>query len=177
MQMPRIPEWKGVATEKIKAFFLEASARTYAGGGQKYMLSDLPGSKVLRFSKDLGGRDFLYVDCYFSSGRRSFGQTVICVNNIPVWGMQYHGFWEGEDERVIPFLRRTLMAAYGDGLFCGGRGPETYQEETSGLIYRNYRLRHDGWDFTNFEGSEEIYDRNSQVTKSLLRHEYNGLLL
>lgn len=177
MQMPRIPGWKGIDTEEIKAFFLEASAQTYAAGAGKFTVAQLPGSKVLCFHSERSGRTLSYVDCYFSSGRRSFGQTVVSIDNIALWGMQYCGYWEGEEERVIPFLKRALVVAYRAGSFFGGRGPEDYQEEGSGLIYRNYRTRPDGWDFTDFDGYEEIYDRDGKASVSLFRHDYNGLLL
>jgi len=178
MQMPKIPEWKGVATEEIRVFFLEASAETYAAGAAKLTVPQLPGSKVLYYGSEHIGRTFSYVDCYFSSGRRSFGQTVISVDRIAVWGMQYHGFWESEDERVIPFLKRALLAAYSEKLFLGGRGPRVYRDRETerGLLYCNYP---ESDDFTNFKGHEEIVDDTNSATLSgfLFRHKYNGLLL
>ena len=177
MQMPKITDWKGVATEEIKAFFLEAAAHTYAAGADNSTIAQLPGSEVLCFHGERDGRVFSYVDCYFSSGRRSFGQTVISVGRIAVWGMQYHGFWQSEDEeRVIPFLKRALMAAYGAKAFVGGRGPRVYRETEGGLLYCNYP---ESDDFTNFKGHEEIVDDTNATTLSgfLFRHKYNGLLL
>ena len=178
MQMPKITDWKGVATEEIKAFFLEASAKTYAAGVSKRTVASFPGSKVLSY-ESLGHADRLwqYVDCYYSSGRRSFGQTTISVSGITLWGMQYRGFWQSEDEeRVIPFLKRALMAAYGAKAFVGGRGPRVYRETEGGLLYCNYP---ESDDFTNFKGHEEIVDDTNAATLSgfLFRHKYEGLLL
>ena len=173
MQMPPVSEWKIAPTEEIKAFFLEASAETYAANVGKFTIAQLPGSKMLRHHSEIGGRTFSYVDCYFSSGRRSFGQTVISVAGIAVWGMQYCGYWEGEDERVIPFLKRALMVTYSAKEFVGGRGPRIFRETKEGLLYCNYP---ESDDFTNFKGHEEIIDQ-SNLTKFLFRHKYNGLLL
>ena len=114
--------------EEVKRFFLEASLNTYAADAPKTTLEALPKSKELRYERG----DFLYVDMYYSSGYKSGGQTVIWYKGNPVWIMQYQGWWQGDDERVILFLKHALKAADG---FVGGRGPEIFQKGS--LEYRN----------------------------------------
>jgi hypothetical protein len=36
--------------------------------------------------------------------------------------MQYNGWWDTRDERVLPFLKSALFATYSAGYFVGGRG-------------------------------------------------------
>lgn len=145
----------------IEAFFLEAKARGYEADGLKMSIPDLPGSKVIRYQRG----DYLYVDCWFSSGTRSFGQTVICVQGRPVWGMQYHGSWTSGDARVIPFLKRAFHATTE---FVGGRGPFRFEEDS--LSYRNFPVKKD---FANFNGEEEI----REAGKLIFSHTYSGMLL
>lgn len=157
---------------EVEDFFFEASRKTYAGGSiPKTTIADLPGSKVYRYLRG----DFLYVDCYFSSGRKSFGQTVVCFCGKPVWWMQYHGAWESTDERVIPFLKKALAAAYSAGLFIGGRGPRVFEEEH--LVYVNNPTASQ-FGFADFQGREEIRGEmlpDQHGRRSLLFwHEYRG---
>ena len=88
--------------KEVEKFFLEAAAQTYAVGAPQTTITDLPKSKVLRYERG----DWLYVDCYFSANGKSFGQTTIWFQGQPVWGMQYHGYWDDSDKRIIPFLIR-----------------------------------------------------------------------
>ncbi|MBI4028872.1 MAG: hypothetical protein HY376_00695 [Candidatus Blackburnbacteria bacterium] len=49
---------------KLQDFFLRSAAQTYAGGGKKEMIPDLPSSKVYRVEED----NLLYVDMYWTNG-------------------------------------------------------------------------------------------------------------
>jgi len=123
---------------QARLFFLETSSKTYAANARKATIAELPKSKVLTYAKD----PFLYVDCYFASEEaRSGGQTVIWHDGIPIWMMQYHGVWEKHDERINPFLKRALLAAYNVSLFHGGRGPAHYRE--GNLMYSNLLFWHE----------------------------------
>lgn len=145
----------------IELFFLEAKARGYEADALKMSIPDLPGSKVLRYQRG----DYLYVDCWFSSETKSFGQTVIWFQGRPIWCMQYHGYWEAVDERVIPFLKRALRSTTE---FVGGRGPFRYNEGS--LTYRNFPIKKD---FAEFNGEEEIRENGAR----LFFHAYSGMML
>lgn len=145
----------------IQAFFLEAVQRTYAADAPKASIADLPGSKVLRYERG----DLLYVDYWFSSRKKSSGQTVIWFQNRPVWCIQYHGSWAGDDPRVIPFLKRALLSQI---TFNGGRGPFRYDE--GALTYRNFPVKKD---FADFRGEEEIHEGS----KLLFSQAYSGMML
>lgn len=155
-----------VNRKEIEEFFLEAAAKTYAADAPKTTIAELPKSKVLRYERG----EWLYVDCYFSANGKSFGQTTIWFQGQPVWGMQYSGFWDKDDKRVIPFLKRALAAAYAKGEFYGGRGPHHFQDEDGSLIYTN---QPDDDDFGCFDGWEEISDSQNV----LFTHYYNGITL
>lgn len=92
---------------EIKKFFFEASLAGWAGNGKKTTLPELPMLKVYIYEK---GR-FRYVDLYYAyaSGKQSFGQTTIWYDGIPVWGMQFGGYYP---EDVIPFLKTALRNTY-----------------------------------------------------------------
>lgn len=79
--------------------------------------------------------------------------------------MQYHGRWEGDDERVIPFLKRALRATTE---FVGGRGPNRYDEGS--LRYQNFPVKKD---FADFTGEEELRENG----KLLFTHAYSGMML
>ena len=145
----------------VEAFFLDAVQHTYAANAAKTSVAELPGSKVCRYARG----EFLYVDIWFSSKNKSFGQTTIFHRCKPVWGMQYRGFWTGNDERVIPFQKRALLAATE---FVGGRGPHKFVEGT--LVYRNFPLKKG---FDDFAGEEEIREGSTL----LFWHSYSGLAL
>lgn len=155
----------------IKAFFLEASAKTYASGEvQKTTNADLPGSKEYRYQK--GG--LFYVDTYFTHGERSGGQTVIfCANREwqPVWLFQYHGWCKNDDPGVLAFLKRVLADAYTKNVFFGGRGVDGYTESVGPhtLLYFNNPMG----TFESGSGGESIY----YDQKKVFWHTYQHYLL
>ncbi len=137
-----------------------------------WTIGELPGSKVLRYARP----PFLYVDCYFSVGEKSFGQTGIWHEALragPVWGMQYRGWCK--DKRVIPFLKRALLAAYESRIFRGGRGPKIFEVAGETLAYHNSLCQRDT--FSDSEGGEDMWDTASDSLEILFHHDYNCLAL
>jgi hypothetical protein len=165
----------GIDLKHLEAFFLEAASETYAGGTPKTTITDLPRSKVYRFERG----QFLYVDTYFTNGSWSGGQTVIYVDLVPTWLMQYNGWCKDDDKDVLAFLKKALQAQYFTGEFFGGRGPhELWQyddKRTGSLVYRNHPDIYNR-DFAYFQGRERIF-RYPAHTTDLFWHRYQGLLL
>lgn len=153
--------------KEVEEFFLEAARQTYAADAPKTTIAELPKSKVYRYEHE----DWLYVDLYFATNCTSFGTTTIWYRGQPIWGMQYHGYWNMGDERIIPFLKLALRVSYENGVFYGGRGPNALKDESGNLTYRNWP---EPKSFVRFEGYEEIYDER---IKELFHHDYSGMAL
>lgn len=159
--------------QEVLDFFFEAGTKTYAGGMTKTSIKELPGSRVLVYARP----PYRYVDCYFSVGERSFGQTGIwheALPSGPVWGMQYWGWCK--DKRAIPFLKRALLAAYEERIFLGGRGPKHFSVGNEALEYQNYLSR--PGNFSDSEGEEKIWDTTPDSKPLFLfHHDYNCFTL
>lgn len=151
-----------VDIKEAERFFLEAAARTYAADAPKSTIPELPGSKVFHYHRD----DFHYLDCYFSQGARSFGQTIIWAKEVPVWEMQYRG--DCYDKKAIHLLKEVLRLTYAKGLFIGGRGPKYYRNGS--LEYIN-DVNLAICDFGLFEGREKIIEG----INVLFQHDYSGM--
>ncbi len=101
----------------LKGFFFEAALATYAGDGEKIPDEEIaPGFKGHRFVRG----EYVYVDKYAVNGIQSFGQTVIWLDEMPVWFMQYHGFCH--DKRASELVKKAMREAYMQRQFIGGRG-------------------------------------------------------
>ncbi|MBI3304765.1 hypothetical protein HYZ80_00335 [Candidatus Parcubacteria bacterium] len=168
-----------LAEKEVLDFFFEAGMEICADDivMAKRTIVELPGSRVLRYKKP----PFLYVDCYFSVGEKSFGQTGIWHEELrsgPVWGMQYRGWCK--DKRAIPFLRRALRYAYENRIFVGGRGPKSFRVEDETLSYLNGLLTlNRPHSFSDCEGTEGIFDlaAKGEAPSHLFHHGYNCLAL
>lgn len=166
-------------TKRLLDFFFEAALATYAGGGEKTTIADLPGSKSYRHERG----PLLYVDTYFVNGNLSCGQTLIWSENSPVWTMQYRGYCI--DQKAIPTLKRALSLAYRLKRFKGGRGETQGDYEVDGEYrYQNWTLHNE---FEQFDGKEFI-DRTGRLrhpnsansdhwVSRVFMHEYVGGLL
>lgn len=157
--------------QEVMDFFFEAGTKTYAGGMARTTIQELPGSRVLVYERG----PYRYVDYYYSVGENSFGQIAIWHEALPagpIWGMQYRGWCK--DKRVIPFLKRTLVAAYEQRIFLGGRGQQRFRPAGATLVYQNHLLR--SGNFSDSEGAEEIWD-SSLGAKALFHHDYNCFAL
>ena len=153
--------------DTIKAFFLEAAAKTYASGEvQKTTNADLPGSKVYRYERN----GMLYIDTFFTNGERSGGQTVIYQNGKPAWLMQYHGWCKDDNPKVLAFLKAALADAYAKPHFFGGRGIDGFEHDASpDLMYSNDPFG----PFESGYGIEKIYCRSEKI----FWHKYQHFML
>lgn len=152
-------------TAQIQSFFFKAMVGGWAVGGQKIKIADMPGYKAIPFRDG----DFYLLDryCVTPNSPKSAGTTTIWFQGIPVWLMNYGGFYE---ESAIAFLKRTLCKTYEAHQFVGGRGPLVCIEGS--LIYVNQPCLND---FAKFEGREQILDAENGM--SLGFHEYWGFSL
>ncbi|MEK9174669.1 MAG: hypothetical protein AAB725_01735, partial [Patescibacteria group bacterium] len=127
---------------------------------------DLPGYKVMTFEKE----KFVLVDSYCKSGEflhsKSAGTTTIWHDNVPVWWMSYGGYYE---KSAIPFLKQSLLLAYGIHEFVGGRGMLFHSDGS--MIYINHPEINE---FSFFRGREEVIDLSAG---SLGEHVYWGMSL
>lgn len=156
-------------SEGLQAFFFEAALATYAGGASKTTIEGLPGSKVYRYERG----EYLYIDTYFTNGEQSGGQTIIYINNVPAWLMQYHGWCKNDDKVVLDFLKHVLAKAYESRVFYGGRGSPYERLLKNDLIYGNV------WSgsFNHFHGEEAIYKLTEERRERLFWHKFSGVTL
>lgn len=150
---------------QIQSFFFKAMVGGWAVGGKKIKIADMPGYKAIPFRDG----DFYLLDryCVTPNSPKSAGTTTIWFQDVPVWLMNYGGFYE---ESVIKFLKRALRKTYETHQFVGGRGPLVHVKDL--LVYVNQpRLN----DFAKFEGREEVF--NAESGASLGFHEYWGFSL
>ncbi|MEI8123951.1 MAG: DUF5680 domain-containing protein [bacterium] len=150
----------------MKVFF-KAMLAGYAGGcdSDKVVKVKTPdGYTTITFTDG----DFVVVDryCVTSYSDFSAGTTTIFYKENPVWIMFYAGKYP---EKVIPFLKESLVEQYKQWGFRGGRG---YRFRYN----RHYKYTNEGEclsSFTKFKGREEISTRLRG--KSLGFHEYCGV--
>lgn len=150
---------------QVQSFFFKAMVEGWATDSQKIRIAEMPGYKAIPFRDG----DFYLLDryCVSPSSPKSAGTTTIWFQDVPVWLMNYGGYYE---EQAIKFLKRALRQPYEAHQFVGGRGPLVHTEGS--LVYVNQpRIN----DFTKFEGREEIFDTKNST--SLGFHEYWGMSL
>lgn len=148
---------------EMQRMFFEAMLVGYAGTPKKTQIVELPGSKHIVFEKG----HWLVTDTYLVTpvSDRSFGTTVIYHDRIPVWMMQYLGWY---DEGATPCLKAALYAAYGTWEFVGGRGFKRFE-------HGNYRYTNRAkGTMRDFSGDEEIRDANDKLCGY---HSYRGGVL
>lgn len=150
--------------KQIESFFFKAMVEGWAIGSKKIKIADMPGYKAIPFRNG----DFYLLDCYCvtNNSPKSAGTTTIWFQDVPVWLMNYRGFYE---ESVIAFLKRALHKTYEAHQFIGGRGPILYEEDD--LVYMNHP---DHNDFADFDGDEEVFDADGT---SFGYHKYWGMSL
>lgn len=150
---------------EIERVFFAAMQNGYASATKAITAPGMPGSKLIEFKQGI----YTVKDIWFVAPNtpRSFGQTIIWANNIPVWQMQYMGEYP---EEAIPFLRRALRSNYEVSRFYGGRGPKFYFANPNGFKYINVT---DVSEFRYFLGNEVIY-KNDVYFGS---HRYQGSVL
>lgn len=155
-----------VDISKIREFFFRAMASCLASGlSEEIQVHDMPDFLAIHYRDG----DFRLQDqyCAIPGEERSAGTTTIWFKDRPIWIMNYGGAYSKE---AIPFLRAVLRKTYETGQFIGGRGPAYYKGDS--FIYFNQgRL----FDFTNFNGREEIY--RYEDGEPLGFHDYWGMSL
>lgn len=155
-----------VDIKKVEEFFFKAMIEGWAGNGKKVNI--FPGFKSFVISD---GKGFQLCDnyCVNKESKKSVGTTLILVDNVPVWTMNYRGFYE---DWAIDFLKHALLKAYETGNFVGGRGPENYHPGGE-LFYINNVVENN---FSGFYGYETIigYGDNDKVGGY---HRYAGMSL
>ncbi len=171
--------------KRLMDFFFEAATETYASGKKAELLGG--GAKMFRYG-ELGvecgpnGRNAVeYRDTYVVNGEWSGGQTLIYVDEVPVWMMQYQGWCKGDDKEVLPFLKKVLFITYMAKDFNGGRGPNFFQDHReNGLAYENLPYHPDNEsalkNFIYFRGHERIW-RKPEIGTEIFWHRYQGMLL
>lgn len=149
-------------TEQIPRVFFAAMRRKHTETERERTAAEL-GPEVL-----FEACGFKVLCLVMSVGRYQFDRVVILYDNVPVWTMSSEG-WCRED--AVPFLENTLMKAYSQRDFVGGRGPRTVLD-TSGMFYENSVETSSSW--RRFSGREEIVDCDDQCVGW---REYRGRLL
>jgi hypothetical protein len=123
----------------------------YIAKPEKGTISEIPGSKTIEYLED-GWR---VLDTYVVSPVSPFsgGTTIIYYRDLPVWMMQYNGYYHDD---AIPCLKAALAANYEQKVYNGGRGPESFEHE--GFHYFNAPMSNEFFGRTS--GQETIF--NSQ---------------
>lgn len=122
----------------LNEVIVRAKAATYVGEGNRTS-SSRTGSHDLVWSE----AEWRYLDSYFG-GTDFIGQEVVWHSDVPVWGMNYHGYVLRPDlidaGRAGATIKAALSAMYGEGRFLGGfewAGEHgTYVDENSGDVFR-----------------------------------------
>ncbi len=150
---------------QIQAFFFKAMMEGYAVGGQKIKIADMPGYKAIPFRDG----DFYLLDryCVTPNSPKSAGTTTIWFQDVPVWVMNYGGYY---DDHAIRTLKCALRKAYETQQFIGGRGSRVYTDGS--FVYVNHPRRND---FDAFEGRESIINEITGVELGF--HQYWGMSL
>lgn len=158
---------------QLQLFFFEAACATYASGKKATKFGH---EREFRHVSSNGS--LVYIDRYVVNGEYSGGNTVILVEDVPIWLMQYHGWCKNDNKQVLDFLKKCLLISYGKGEWNGGRGPaEFIGNRSENLVYENIpRMPPYGHNFRSFQGRERIYRIGNRVT-DLFWHLYQGLLL
>lgn len=154
----------------LEPFFFEAMITGYVGGNPGIPSQD-PGYAEVLYEHG----DYKLVDKWMSAPSprgTSHGDTRIWYRNIPVWYMQYAGFYP---KVAIPVVRKAVSLAYKQVKFLGGRGVRYMEKETEKgvLIYSNMPDKdHDT--FASFSGEEVVYNERQLLVGF---HHYAGGLI
>jgi len=152
--------------EEIQKFFFKAMKEGWAANGKKFTIPALPNYKGIEFRSEKEDLRLLDFYCVTPNSSKSAGTTTIWHKDIPVWLINYGGFYK---ECAIPFLKNALQKTIEKREFLGGRGPLVFVDEYAGLVYFNNPVQND---FSKFYGHEQIFDI---LTENLLGyHDYWG---
>ncbi|MDP1706726.1 MAG: hypothetical protein Q8L36_02800 [bacterium] len=155
---------------RVQDFFFRAMMQGWTVEGSVIKPPDMLGYKLARFEEDNLRLTDLW--CTGGGGEKSAGTTTIFFGEIPIWVMQYNGWYH---EEAIPTVRASLMSAYQGRIFLGGRGRISFSIPESPHI--EYRNRVDFNDFERFVGAECVWDKRGSEEKKIGVHRYNGMSL
>lgn len=146
----RMPHMRRHAQE----IFFTAMRQGYASSSEKGTIPEIPGSKTIEYRHD----KWRVLDTYLVAPQSPYsgGTTIIYWGEIPIWMMQYVGYY---DEEAIPCLKAALRATYDESIFNGGRGPDVFEHE--GFLYLNAAMSSNFHGRTN--GQEAIYDAEKKL--------------
>lgn len=155
-------EWREDYLETIKtgshikrhaeAFFYEAMIKGYVTN-DSILEGQYSGSRKIDIEKG----SWRLVDEYIvtKAGPGSGGTTIIWYGHIPVWMMQYLGWYK---ENAIPCLKAAIASNYQKLKFEGGRGPQFFVHH--GVHYVNHLVQNDFFDHAY--GREDVYIPNGE---------------
>jgi len=117
-------------------FYYRSAADCYANEKAEPESSDkFPGAKIMtRTEGKFGYHDIWNVGALGDYGV-SGGQTVLTVDQIPVWMLQYWGWYDKRDDRVLEVLKEALLAGYASKTSKNGRGPEKHTSQDDNYVY------------------------------------------
>lgn len=147
----------------IQQFFFEAMVEGWVADAEESKVLGMPGYRIINFARD----ELVLTDlfCVTPGSSKSAGTTTIWHKEVPVWVMQYGGWYM---EGVIPFLKHALLETYKAKRFVGGRGRSQYCEGQ--LLYVN---RPHVNDFSDFNGHEQVFMND----KPMGVHHYRGMMM
>lgn len=146
----RMPHMRRHAME----IFFTAMQEGYVSNSEKGTVPEIPGSKTIEYRHN----EWRVLDMYLVTPKSPYsgGTTIIYYGEIPMWMMQYVGYY---DEEALPCLKAALKTTYDEKVFNGGRGPDFF--EHGGFHYINAPTSNDFHGRTN--GQEAIFDAEKKL--------------
>lgn len=155
--------------KRAAEMFFRAMLAGYVAGSPSHAIDQLPGSRLITFTEE----EFLVQDVFVAPpGICSYGTTHMSYKGVPIWFMQYAGFYPDE---TLPCLKAALAKNYRAHVFNGGRGPKLFEyfDSDTGVRWRYENQCHDKSEgFLRFSGIEGITRGAHAVHCGL--HTYSG---
>lgn len=173
-------------------FHNRMAAQCYANEESSPMpSSEIPGGNIMTRSEgSLGYHDMWFTGTNGNLGV-SAGNSILSFDQVPVWVLQYSGWYDKKDERVLKVLKEALLAGYTKDESQGGRGPDMFFSQDRVYTYENtihYKrglnlpdhFQTEPWDksgLMDFSGHELIWRKDETGTLEVFRHELLGFAL
>ena len=126
-------KWK-----ELFEFYYRSALDCYANSEAEPEVSDeFPGAKIMTRTEGKFGYQDMWQAGAIGGFGISGGQTVLTVDQIPVWMLQYRGWYDKRDNRVLEVLKEALQAGYSSKMSKNGRGPEKYHSTDDKYVYSN----------------------------------------
>ncbi len=163
--------------ERVGTFFYRAMAKGWVNGAKEIADDHWPGFRII---EQIDGQWKLTdAYCVVPGSPKSWGFTTIWRDNLPVWVMNYGGWYE---KRALKFLKGVLRNAYGNNEFHGGRGESGLTLERDGKRLEYVNVVNES-SFEHFSGCERILEHDVKPggdihgTLVVGEHEYWGMML